>query len=398
MKQFDYTAQCENMAAISGTIEAGDADDAMKQLLLMRLTNIDLDEVKPRPLRRTISREDFIFFNEQLASLAKTGICLDAGLRQLAKDIHSRRLRRVIEEIAADVETGVPLDKALDKHTERLPRLYARVVKAGLESGQLSATLLNLSQHLRLVSETRRLIIDALAYPCIVLCLAVALMGAVMGLLVPEFEQIFLDFDAQLPGMTMAMINLSHAMPGLLLTVGVVVGAVVLAYLLTRASPAGRALREQLLFAVPLLGRIVQNSIRSSFLRAMAFLVNAGIPLPEALRLSADATASPAAVRDAERLAGEVEGGRSVFQACQTTSLVPPMLGYVLEVGSDRDDLKHGLVELSKTFESRAVHGQSLLRGWLAPLAVIVLGGMIAVFILALFLPFVQLIESVSGF
>ena len=397
MKRFEYTAQCEGGAAISGTLEAADSNEAIKQLIQMRLGNINVHEAKSPPKRRPIGSDDFIFFNEQLASLASTGMCLDAGLRQLGKDIQSPRLRRMLNEVAGDIERGRPLDQALEKHAKQMPSLYGRVVRAGVQSGQLPGTLLNLSHHLRLIAETRRLVVETLAYPVIVLGLALGMICVIMILLVSQFEEIFDDFGTQLPMITLAFLALARHIPELLIGLAIVVVALIALWFMLRLSSYGRMVREKLILSIPALGSIIRNSIRARFLRAMAFSVKGGIPLPEALRLSADATASPTASDDAHRIAGRVEQGESVFNACQQASLIPPMFGYVVEVNTARDNLEEGLAQLSEAYESRAVHSQSLLRGWLAPLAVIGVGVVIGMCILALFLPFLSLIQSVSG-
>ncbi len=396
MKRFEYTAQCEGGAAISGTLEAADSDGAIRQLIQMRLNNIDVHEAKSPRKRRAIGSDDFIFFNEQLASLASAGLCLDAGLRQLGKDVQSPRLRRVLNEVADDIERGLPLDQALEKHAEQIPSLYGRVVRAGVQSGQLPGTLLNLSHHLRLIAETRRLVVEALAYPVIVLGLALGMVCVIMIVLVPQFEEIFDDFGTQLPVITLALLALARRAPELLIGLGIAVAALIALWFMSRLSSYGRMGREKLILAIPALGSVIRNSIRARFLRAMAFSVRNGIPLPEAMRLSADATASPAASRDAHRIAGRVEQGESVFTACQQTSLIPPMFGYVVEVNTDRDNLEAGLGQLSEAYESRAVHSQSLLRGWLAPLAVIAVGVVVGICILALFMPFLALFQSIA--
>jgi len=396
MKRFKYTAQCEGGAAISGTLEAADSDGAIRQLIQMRLNNIDVHEAKSPRKRRAIGSDDFIFFNEQLASLASTGLCLDAGLRQLGKDVQSPRLRRVLNEVAGDIERGLPLDQALEKHAAQMPSLYGRVVRAGVQSGQLAGTLLNLSHHLRLIAETRRLVVEALAYPVIVLGLALGMVCVIMIVLVPQFEEIFDDFGTQLPVITLALLALARRVPELLIGLAIAVAALIVLWFMSRLSSYGRMGREKLILAIPALGSVIRNSIRARFLRAMAFSVRSGIPLPEALRLSADATASPTASNDAHRIAGRVEQGESVFTACQQASLIPPMFGYVVEVNTDRDNLEAGLGQLSEAYESRAVHSQSLLRGWLAPLAVIAVGVVVGICILALFMPFLALFQSIA--
>ena len=396
MKQFEYNAQCEGGAAVSGTIEASDADEALKRLLAMHLSNIELGPVQAPPKRRSIRSDDFIFFNEQLASLASTGLCLDAGLRQLGKDIRSPRLRRMLNETAADIEKGVPLDQALEKRAARMPSLYGRVVRAGVQSGQLAGTLLNLSHHLRLIAQTRRLVAEALAYPAIVLVLALGMVTAIMLLIVPQFAAIFADFNTTLPALTLVIIGLAEHLPQILSVLGAVILLVVLAWWMLRLIPRGRLIRERAVLAIPALGAIVRNSVRARFLRAMAFSVNSGLPLPEALRLSAEATASPGASLEAHQIAQRIEQGESAYAACQGANVVPAMFGYVVVVNADRNNLEEGLIQLSKAYESRAVHSQSLLRAWLAPVGVLAVGLIIGMCILALFLPLVSLLQSVS--
>lgn len=396
MKAFAYTAQCESGAAIEGTLEAIDTDEAVKQLTLMRLANINLRDAPPEA-RRPISTEDFLFFNEQLASLADSGLCLDVGLRQLGKDIQSPRLRRMLEQTAAEIERGTPLDKALEKHAAAMPALYSRVVRAGIENGQLSGTLLNLSHHVRMIAETRRLVAEALAYPAIVLTLAAGMMCAILLLLVPQFEEMFVGFGAPLPGLTVWFIEIARILPQLLMGAGIVIISLIVTWLLLRLSPGGRLIREKVLLGIPVLGAVLGDSIRARFLRAMAFSVRSGIPLPEALRLSADAIASPIASRDQRLIADRVEQGESLYSSCQHARLIPSMFGYVVGVGGSRDTLENGLTQLSKVYELRAVHGQSRLRTWLAPAGVIFVGLMIGLCILALFLPTASLFNYVGG-
>lgn len=397
MNHFEYTAQCKGGAAISGTLEAEDGAAATELLSSMGLCSIELCKAERPPLRRPLGSDDFIFFNEQLASLADAGMCLDEGLRQLGKDTHSRRLRRVLEAVADDIRHGQPLHQAIEQHAPQMPALYARVVRAGIETGRLSATLLNLSHHLRLIAETRRLLAEALTYPAIVLFLAFGVYCAVLLFIVPQFVDVFADFGVRLPVLTLAIISLSRALPQLLLLCGSLILAVVMLLFVLRFSANGRALRERMAMLFPILGSMIRHSLGARFLRALAFAVDSGMPLPEALRLSAGATGSPGLMREIDDVASVVERGGRLDEACRGARLVPALFGYFATVNSDLPTLRDGLIQLSKAYESRAVHIQSLLRGWVAPLAVLGVGLVIGVLIVALFMPLVQLIQSVAG-
>ncbi|MBI1826351.1 MAG: type II secretion system F family protein [Planctomycetes bacterium] len=397
MAHFEYSAQSKSGAAMSGTFEVADNAVAMEQLASMGLKNIELRAAKQAPMRRVLSRDDFIFFNEQLASLANAGICLDEGLRQLGRDVHSRRLQGVLQMIANEIEQGQSLPDAIEKHAPQVPALYAQVVRAGVANGQLSATLLNLSHHLRLVSETRRLLGEALMYPAIVLALALGVFCAVLLFVVPQFAETFAGFGVRLPWITTTMISLSHALPQLLVFAGIAVVALASSFLVLHRSMAGRLMCDRIVLRIPLLGAMIRNSLRARFLRAMAFAVDSGVPLPEAIRLSAGATGSLALSHEAWSVALAIENGADVGEACRGTRLVPAMFSYFVGGSPDLGILRDGLIQLSKAYESQAIHSQLLLRGWVAPAAIFGVGAVIGLLILALFLPLVQMVQSVSG-
>jgi type II secretory pathway component PulF len=397
MNHFEYSAQSKGGAAITGIFESRNSADAMEELESMGLLNIDLRAVNSPPAQRSLGSDEFIFFNEQLASLANAGICLDEGLRQLGKDVRSGRLRNVLEAMANDIERGKSLPEALEGHASLMPPLYARVVRAGVQSGHLPATLLNLSSHLRLVAETRRLLAEALPYPATVLVLAIVLFCGIVMFVVPQFADIFNDFEVRLPPLTMMMIALSQALPRLLLAALLIALVLWFVLRLLRRSAGGRLWRERFILQTPIVGSLIRNSLQARFLRSMAFAIDAAVPLPEALRLSGGSTGSPTLMRDAEIVAAELEKAVPVEQACRRASLIPAMFGYFMALKGDSANLREGLIQLSKACEARAAHSQSMLRGWMAPMAVFVVGVAIGLLILALFMPLVGLVQSVSG-
>ncbi len=380
-----------------GTIEAADEPAALELLLVMGLQDVAVTLKRQPVLRRPLGADDFIFFNEQLAALASSGIALEQGLRHLGRDIDSPRLRKTIDAVAANLERGAPLDEAVAREAGNLPPLYGRVIRAGLAGGHLSSTLLNLSNHLRFLTHTRRLIVQALAYPGMVCLLAGGILCAILIWVVPSFEGIYQDFDVQLPRMTGGLILLSHKLPQMLALFGVVAAAVLLFYLMTLATRGGRALRERVVVGLPMLGRLVLDSLRARFLRGLAHGVQVGLPLPEALRLSAEAMGSSAGLREAEAVARVVESGGTVMDATRTTKFVPPILGYVLQVCATPADAERALIQLAEGYSSRAEHAQMVMRTWLPPAAIVLVGAFIGLTILGVFLPLVTLVESVAG-
>ena len=343
-----------------------------------------------------VGYDDFIFFNEQLASLADAGVALDKGLREIARDIRGGRLRRVVNRIADKLEQGVPLDQAVAAHESSLPVLYSRVIRAGIRSGQLSAALLNLSQHLRFIAQARRIVFEALSYPITVLFIALALFSLIMQWLIPQFEEIILDFNATVPLFSRCVFAFARAYPWLLMGVGIAAAAIIVLWSGLRTTTRGRRFRERLLLAVPVVGRLVRVSLVARFFRSVSLSVASGIPLPETLRMASQATGSPGLTRDADRVAERIELGESAARAGEAARLLPPVFGYVVDTAAARNTLPQATAELAKAYEMRAAHYQSLLRTWLVPLAVIFVAVSVGFCVVAMFWPLARLIQSVS--
>ncbi len=398
MAWFEYEGVCPNGTAIAGRIEAEDREAARLMLSeTLRLSVGDVRAATSPPRRAPVSDEDFIFFNEQLASLASAGMALDEGLQQLARDVTSPRLRRLIQDVVADLQRGQPLEEAIARRENQFPSLYGRVIRAGVQTGQLPATLLNLNQHLRLMGETRRILWETLTYPLVVLMMAFAIASFFFLMVAPKIREVYADFGAVLPSLTLLLMGVSDAYVTILIAVAAIGIGLLILWQLLRTTPGGRKIRETVAGAVPLFGRVYRASLVSRFVRSVATCVRAGLPLPESLRLAGGVTGSERMTDQADRLAAAVEQGQSIFDAAQLCPWIPGIFGYTLQAAIGRDAIPVALAELAATYESRATHLLALLRTVLFPTLVIVVGLILGTGIVAIFLPLVTLINSVSG-
>ncbi len=150
---------------MKGTLEAGSPAEAAEILKQMELNVSLLEKATPPPLRTSVGRNEFLLFNQQLASITKAGVPLERGLRELSHDVASKSMRQLIEDIAADLEAGVPIEEAFGRREKQFPPLYGRILKAGVETGRLSEMLTSLNRHLELAGHTRRIIFEAISYP-----------------------------------------------------------------------------------------------------------------------------------------------------------------------------------------------------------------------------------------
>jgi type II secretory pathway component PulF len=395
---YHYEGQTADGTAVEGRLEAPDHDTAMATLReAMGLDVMTVTRIAPPAEPRTVGADDFIFFNEQLAAMAAAGIPLETGLDALVHDVHSPRLRGLIHAVADDLHHGLSLDQAVANHERQLPMLYSRVLRAGIRSGDLTGTLLGLNQHLPLMRSTRRVLWETLTYPIFALLLALGIVSFFFEVIVPQFGNIFADFNTALPGVTIVLLDVAAVYPLVLLVGGVMIASLVIIWKLMRFSESGRRIRESILTAIPVVGRAVRLSLLARFVRSVSTCVQSGLPLPDAFRLAADATGSTQLSHQASRLALSIERGESLTSAARLCPWIPSLVTYTLDVAMTRNNVPEALRELSDAYFDRAVESHRFASILLIPILIIAVGLIVGYMVLGMFLPLVHLINSVSG-
>jgi type II secretory pathway component PulF len=383
---------------MKGTLEAGSPEDASGQLAAMGLLVNALEKVQTEQPRTAIGRNEFLLFNQQLASITRAGIPLERGLRELARDISSKSMRQLVEDIAADLEAGVPIEEAFAKREKNFPPLYGRILKAGVETGRLSEMLTSLNRHLELTGQTRRIIFEAVSYPAVIFVLGMIIITGVFRFVVPQFRAIVEEMvEGKLNPITQAVFRLADNIVPFWIGVAILVGAVVVIFGALSSSPIGRRAREQMFLHIPVLGRLYHNSTLSRMAEAMALLVGAGCDIPESLRLGAVASGSSILGLESDLIAQQVERGTNILEAGQSARMLPRLFLYSVQLGAQRNELQDNLYSLGEMYADQARAGQSRLQTFLLPLMIVIIGGVIATLILGVFLPMIQVVQSLSS-
>jgi type II secretory pathway component PulF len=398
MSLFQYHALTGAGRLMKGTIEAGSPEEATQVLQKMELNVSLLEKAKPERLRTAVGRNEFLLFNQQLASITKAGVPLERGLRELSRDIASKSMRRLIADIATDLEAGVPIEEAFGKREKQFPPLYGRILKAGVETGRLSEMLTSLNRHLELAGHTRRIVFEAVSYPLVILTLGAIIITGVFRFVIPQFKPVLEEMvGGRLNPLTRGVLGLADHIVSFWLSVGVVIAIGIVGLTAIASTPMGRRLREGLLLRVPVIGRLYLNSILSRMAEAMAVLVGAGCDIPEALRLGAVSSGSEKLLLDSEIVAGNVERGTNILEAGQGARLLPRLFLYSIQLGAQRNELQDNLYSLGEMHADQARVGQAHLQIVLLPLLLALIGGVIATAILAMFLPMIQVVSSLSS-
>lgn len=412
MALFDYTGQLQSGRAFQGTLEADSRPQAEATLADMGVRITSLRATKRNAYVAPLSLDDLLLFNEQLAGLTRAQLPLEEGLRQLAADVGSGKLKRLLLELADDLRSGVTLEQALERQQARFPTEYADVVKAGLQTGDLGGVLHGLSTHLRLKSSSRRALFEVTVYPLTILVFAMLVLSFVMHSIVPNLRGLSRELWSipismgvkQLP----PLVEAAYVAPRVIFSVAAVwiyvevtaialAGAILMFYILT-LLPGGRRLREWMVRRIPGIGQVYWSSVLARFAHTSALGAFSGTPLPDLLRAGGASSGSPSLSDSANRIAARVEQGTPLLDASSGERNLPRLWSYVVDVASRRGDLPASLQELAQTYEVRARRWADAVRIIVGPLLFLVVGGVIATTALGIVLALGGVIGSLSSF
>ena len=383
---------------MKGTIEAGSRKEAGELLNQMQLTVNSIEKAKPQKPKTAIGRNEFMLFNQQLASITKAGIPLERGLRELASDISSKSMRKLIDAIAGELEAGVSIEEAFEKRQKRFPPLYGRILKAGVETGRLSEMLTSLNRHLELANQTRRIIFEALSYPAVILALAAVILTAVFLMIIPQFGTILTEMTegSELPKLTRLFLSMAENVVPFWIGVGFLVVVILFIVRILSSFPAGRRFKESLFLRALVIGRVYHSSVLSRMAESMAMMVAAGSDMPACLRLGSGSTGSEKLVLESEMLASQIEQGANILGAGQFCKMIPRLFLYSIQLGTQRNELQDNLYSLGQMYSEQARCGQARLQAILLPVMLIMVGGILAMAVLSMFLPMITIITSLS--
>jgi type IV pilus assembly protein PilC len=396
MALFEYRSVTTAGRLMTGTIEAADIEQAKKSLAEMNLQVTEVEKTKQPPAPGGLGRSEFMLFNEQLASLTKAGIPLEQGLRELAHDAGSPKMQSLINNVADDLEQGVPIEQVVQKHQTNFPPLYGLILKSGVETGRLSEMLTNLNRHLQIEMRTRRIIIESLTYPAVVLFLMAMIVTFLMVMIIPTFAEVLSDMSdgrAGLPGLTNFILSLSKHIGGVWLGIVCVAGLAVLLWRSLSLTTAGRRSKERFFRSLPLVGRVLKNGLMARFSECMSILINAGCTLDDAVELSGQSSSSELLKEDCSILAAGLKRGSSFLEAGMDCTSIPRLFLYSVQLGAQRNELKENLNSLGQMYAAKTFSLQSQMQALLMPILIIFVGGIVGTVVLAMFLPMIKMIQ-----
>ena len=404
MSDFDYLALDVAGRERRGTVSAPTSEDARALLGQKRLFPVRVEPAQASAsgllasrgtLRRRLSPKQLTLFTRQLATLGSVSP-LEEALGTSGRQAEQAHVRRILGSVHGAVLEGRRLSDALTREAGSFPPLYRAMVAAGEGAGTLPAILERLAAYLERQAIVRGKVLSALAYPVILAVVASFVVLALMIFVVPKVVEQFEDVGQQLPFLTRLVIGLSEFLAGWWWAL--LAGGVALGFLLGWAlrDDAFRLRFDRRLLRLPLLGRLIRDLHAARMARTLSTMVASRLPLLEGLRLTTQTVHNRALRAASSEITEQIRVGGSLSAALRRAGLFPPLLVYLAASGeaSGRLDLmlERAADYLEREFDSFTSAALSLLE----PAIIVFMGGIVAVIVLSILLPILQL-DTLAG-
>ncbi len=340
-------------------------------------------------------------FTRQLSTLQDAGLPILRSLRILEQQQKPGMLRAILRNVADDIEGGSTLSEAMAGYPKAFDRLYCNMVAAGEAGGVLDIILQRLADFMEKAQRLKRKVVGAMIYPIVVITFAVLIVAGIMIAVVPKFKEIFKDFGTELPSVTMLLINISEWFVS-----GVPPGWVVLLFSplavflfvkLVKQSQSGRYAVDVVKLKIPVLGNILGKTAVARFTRTLGTLLAAGVPILEAINITRETSGNEVYARALGSIHDEIREGESFANPLRAQKICDPIVINMIDVGEETGDLDKMLMKIADNYDEEVEVLVDGLVSLLEPIMVVILGGIVGFIVIALFLPLVHLINSVSS-
>ena len=339
-----------------------------------------------------ITPYDIAIFSRQLATMLSAGIPLVQGFEIVGNGHDNPAMRKLIQGIKVDLESGTALAEALSRHPLHFDDLYVNLVTAGEQAGALDTLLDKVATYKEKTENIKKKIKKALFYPAAVLVVAVIVTIILLIFVIPQFESLFKGFGADLPAFTRMVIDLSAFVQSKGLYLAVVVGGGIAFYIYTRKrSQKLREFEDRLMLKLPIIGNIIEKAAVARFARTLSTMFSAGVPLVEALQSVAGATGNIVYEKAVLSMRDEVSTGQRLQRAMENTGIFPNMVIQMIAVGEESGSLDEMSSKVADFYEADVDNAVDSMSSLLEPLIMAILGVLVGGLVIAMYLPIFKL-------
>ena len=401
MAVFDYVAIGADGKRATGVITADSARSARKELRIRQLSPLEVKESKQKTTTRagggSMSGKDLVLTTRQLAMLIKSGATVEEALGAIASEAEKPGTRRVLMGVRGNVQEGYSFSESLSEASKAFPHYYRAVVAAGQSSGRLGDVMDRLATHLEKSRKLRNKLLSAMIYPMALAVVALIVVVLLLIFVVPAVVEQFNTLGQDLPPLTSAVIGVSGFLRswGIILVPAIAAG--IWAFRTLLKTPSIKLTWDRFMLRLPLLGGVMKRANAAQFARTFATLSGSGSTVPDSLVAARGSVGNEVFRTAANDVRRQVEEGQSLNRAMRNTGVFPPMLVHMVASGERGGDLPAMMGRAADYMEEELDSSATVALGLLEPLMIVLLAGIVALIVLAIMLPILQLNTMAIG-
>jgi type IV pilus assembly protein PilC len=384
-----------------GELEAVDQAAALSQLKRMRIADPTIKE-KPKDLfadvaffQPKITGKDIVVFTRQLSTMIDAGLPLVQCLEILAKQQSNTSLKRVLQEVQMDVESGTTFADSMRKHPKVFDNLYSNMIEAGETGGILDTILSRLAGFMEKSMALKKKIKGAMTYPVICIAISLLILAVILIFVIPVFQEMFTSFGSALPVPTQIVVAMSEFAKSYFIFI--LLGMALAVYIVKKIynTESGRFRIDAALLRSPVVGILIRKVSVAKFTRTLSTMLQSGVPILEALNVVARTSGNKVIERAVFRVSDAIAEGRPIAEPLTESGVFPNMVVQMINVGESVGALDTMLEKIADFYDEEVDQAVENLTAMIEPFMMVFLGGMIGGLVVAMYLPIFKIASVV---
>ncbi len=408
---FTFRAMDLAGAATSGELEAESKGQVSEQLRQRGLIVLDVSE-KSNPIKiedvfrrwKSVDMRELAVFSRQFATLVASGMPMLRTLSTLEEQTKDEEIKEAVAGMRADVEAGSTLEQAMERHPRVFDRLFRAMVRSGEQSGRLEEALDQIAFQVEKTDALRRQVKSAMMYPALVFGFAVVVLVAIVMFVIPVFANIFEELAAEHPGESSSLppptqlcVSLSEVLTGywFLLLPGLVLSFWL--FFRWKKTERGKNQWDRFILRLPFkIGDVIQKVALARWSRTFAGSVSSGVPMLQAIKLTGETAGNVVVENAMEDVYRSVKTGGSLSAPIEGNAIFPPMVGHMVAVGEETGQLETMLSKIADFYEAEVDAKVKALTALIEPVMIVFVGGMVGFIVISMYLPMFSIYEKIK--
>ncbi len=404
MESFSYKAVSAAGKDVKGSVEAESREEAARKIKEQGLVPVsigkqgalDKDVNIPIFKGKKIPARDMSVFCRQFASILKAGVSVINALEMLAEQTENKKLKEAIVNTQSNVEKGESLSESM-RQNDAFPSILIDMVRAGEASGSLENSLTRMAIQFEKDAKLNGIVKKAMMYPIVLICVMIGVVIVMLTFVIPSFMTMFEDLDSELPVTTRAILAMSNSLKNywyiyILVVVGIVVGIQ-----MYKRTDNGRHNLDKLKLKIPVFGVLQTKSACASFARTMSTLLQAGMPMIDALEISASTMKNVLFYDGLEKVKNGVSLGLPLSNQLKATGLFPAMVVHMVGIGEETGNVEEMLTNSATYYEEEVEVQTQTLTSLMEPIIIVLMAFVVVLLIMAIYQPMIQLYNTLGS-